>query len=420
VSRWVDIVGDANVRPGHAADAVDGVVPGWVVEPGNLGEVQACVREVASAGMALVVSGRGAHLDIGARPRRCDVLLRLARLARIVDHQAGDMTVTVEAGCALDVLDRVLAAAGQWLPLDPPRPEATTAGGLVAANLAGPLRAAHGTVRDLVLGLRTVGAEGELVAGGGRVVKNVAGYDLPKLHVGALGTVGAIVEVTWKVRPRPAREEAVVIACPTTARAADTALALRDLAVPPLWLEVAGPGGLADGPGEGAAVAVGFGGTVEEVTHGRALALACAGDLRAVAVADGAALRARLGGFALEPAAAVLRLGTLPGRVGAVMDATLERAGAAGTAVRVLAHAASGIVHVAVAEARAVAALVGELRARLGPEGGTLVVERAGPEIKAALDVWGDPGPGLALMRGLKSAFDPNGVFAPGRFVGGL
>src|SRR5207253_4337224 len=129
-----------------------------------------------------------------------------------------------------------------------------------------PLRASQGTVRDLLIGLRVVGADGALVTGGGRVVKNVAGYDLPKLHVGALGTVGVIVEATFKVRPRPAVEEAVVVACRSAREAADAALAVRDSTVAPLWLEVAG----AEGPGEGPAAVVGLGGIAEEVSEARA------------------------------------------------------------------------------------------------------------------------------------------------------
>ena len=186
--------------------------------------------------------------------------MRLDRLDRILDHQAADMTVTVESGCPLTTLQDELASAGQWLPLDPPRPERTTVGGLVAANLGGPLRASQGGVRDLLLGLHLVGAGGTLIRGGGRVVKNVAGYDLPKLHVGALGSVGVVVQATFKVRPRPEREAAVVIGCRTGPEAADAALAVRD-AIDPLWIEVAGAGGLPDGPGDGAAVAVGLGGS---------------------------------------------------------------------------------------------------------------------------------------------------------------
>src|SRR5262249_27769484 len=148
------IVGAPFARPGTAADAVDGVVPAWVVRPADLAEVASTMRAAAASGAVVVASGLGAHLDIGAPPGRIDVLLRLDRLDAVRDHQAADMTVTVEAGCSLTSLASVLANAGQWLPLDPPRPDTTTIGGLVAANLAGPLRASQGTVRDLLLGLR--------------------------------------------------------------------------------------------------------------------------------------------------------------------------------------------------------------------------------------------------------------------------
>ncbi|TMA36883.1 MAG: FAD-binding oxidoreductase, partial [Deltaproteobacteria bacterium] len=258
VIDWGGLVGAAWAAPGRADDAVDGAVPAAVVRPGGVEEVQAVVRAAAEGRQALVASGRGAHLDVGAPPARLDALVRLDRLARLIDHQAADMTVTVETGCSLACLAAALAAAGQWLPVDPPRPEDTTVGGLIAADLSGPLRASQGTVRDLLIGLRVVGADGALITGGGRVVKNVAGYDLPKLHVGALGTVGVIVEATFKVRPRPAAEEAMVVACRSAREAADAALAVRDSDADPLWLEVAGAGGLPEGPGEGAAAVVGL------------------------------------------------------------------------------------------------------------------------------------------------------------------
>ena len=389
---------------------VDGVVPASVVRPTSVAEVEAAVRAAAAEGRALVAAGRGAHLAIGAPPRRLDVLLCLERLDRVLAHEAADMTVTVEAGCSLARLAEVLAAAGQWLPLDPPCPEATTVGGLVAANLSGPLRASQGTVRDLLLGLRVVGADGALVTGGGRVVKNVAGYDLPKLHVGALGSVGVIVEATFKVRPRPACEEAVVLACPHVRAAADAALAVRD-AAEPLWLEI-----------DGTTVVVGLGGSAEEVAEGRAAvgAVAAARGLEAVEVADGAAVRARLAAFPTEPAAAVLRAAVLPLDVGATLADVEAAARAGGARVRWAAHASCGVVRVAVAEPAAVAPLVGALRPRIAAREGTLVVERAAAAVKRGLDVWGDAGSGVDLMRRIKAAFDPAGIFAPGRFVAGL
>jgi len=414
VIDWAEIVGRDFVAPGSVDDQVDGVAPDRVVRPGTVAEVQAAVR----TGAALVASGFGAHLDIGAPPRRLDVLVRLDRLDSILDHEAADMTVTVESGCPLATLQDALASAGQWLPLDPPRPQRTTVGGLIAANLGGPLRASQGGVRDLLLGLHVVGAGGTLVRGGGRVVKNVAGYDLPKLHVGALGSVGVVVQATFKVRPRPEREAAVVIGCRSGPEAAEAALVLRDV-LDPLWIEVSGAGGLPDGPGDGAAVAVGVAGLATEVEHGGRLVEehATSRGWRTVRVEDGRALRARLGEFDVEPAAALLRAATLPGKIGPLLGAVDAAAARHGASVRTLAHAANGVVRIAVARAGDVPPVVRELRPRLEADGGSLVLHRAGPAVKAAVDVWGDLGPGRHLMRRIKEAFDPDGIFAPGRFV---
>jgi glycolate oxidase FAD binding subunit len=392
-------------------DAVDGVSAQAVVTPRDVDGVRAAIVELRARPDAVVVaSGLGAHLDVGAPPSRVDLLLRTAALDRIVDHQAADMTVTVEAGCSLARLDETLAAAGQWLPLDPPAFARTTVGGLVAANLSGPLRASQGTVRDLLLGIRVVDADGALVAGGGRVVKNVAGYDLPKLHVGALGTLGVIVEATFKVRPRPEREEAGVLPAPDHAAAAELALAIRDV-LDPLWLEA---GSLEDGVG----TVVGVGGIAAEVAAARATVEEVA-RRRGVGVRwhdDGAAARRALAAFPMAPSVAVLKASVLPTDIGA----TMTRLRSLVRDVAVLAHASNGVVRARLADPSAVRRVVETLRPEIAARGGFLVVERARPEVKAGLDVWGDPGDGMALMRRVKAAFDPHGIFARGRYVGGL
>ncbi|HEY8518171.1 MAG TPA: FAD-binding oxidoreductase [Candidatus Binatia bacterium] len=403
-------------RAGTPADAVDGVVPARVLRPVSLGAARDAVRNAANAGEALLASGRGRHLAIGGVPERLDVLLQLDLLNRIREHAAADMTVTVEAGCTLATLAATLAEAGQWLPLDPPAPEETTVGGLIAANLSGPLRASQGTVRDLLLGLRWIAPDGALVAGGGRVVKNVAGYDLPKAHVGALGTLGVIVEATFKLRPRPEREGAVLLACADAASAVNAALAVRD-AVEPGWLEIAS--GTVAGVDAPFAVACGFLGVAAEVEDARARARAAADGAKAEvagALDDEPAreLRARLGGFALAPAAAVLRASTLPNRLADVLDAQAP----------CVAHAANGVARLVAQNRENAIELVRRLRVPIERAGGALVVERATPDVKHALrelgGVWGDPGDGCELMRRLKAAFDPGRALAPGRFVADL
>ena len=384
---------------------VDGVAATRVVHAESVAEVQ----EVVRAGRPLVASGLGAHLDMGAPPRGLDTLVRTDRLDRIVDHQAADMTVTVEAGCSLATLAATLGAAGQWLPLDPPRFEQTTVGGLIAANLSGPLRASQGTVRDLLLGLTVVGADGVIIHGGGRVVKNVAGYDLPKLHVGALGSLGVIVEATFKVRPRPEREAAAVL---RTDDPVGVAFEVRDV-LDPLWLEA----GTLDGDGPG--VAVGLGGIAAEIDDARrrieAIARRHAGEIAWHDTAT--ALRASFGAFAVEPVAALLRVSVLPTDIGMMIDVARD---VLGDDTPMLAHVTNGVVHMAVRDATRLASAVSTLRAAVSSRGGFVVVERATTAVKAGVDVWGDPGDGFALMRKLKATFDPGGIFAPGRCVGGL
>ncbi len=413
-------LGANTLSPAGAEDHVDGIRAELVVRPRSPEAVRQAVEVAAAHGLLLVASGRGRHLDMGAPPARCDLLLRLDLLDRVLEHRAEDLTVTVEAGCTLADLDRRLAAAGQWLPIDPPSPGETTVGGAIAAHLAGPLRASQGTVRDLLLGIETVSGEGRIVRGGGKVVKNVAGYDLPRLHVGALGSLGVILSATLKTRPRPPVERAIETWCTTPRAACDLALDIRD-AAEPFWLElVSGDGGPAT------AVLAAWAGIAEEAGDG------VARGLRAVAragrdgreVPDAAGRRAELAGFALQPAAAILRVSTLPDRTGAALEAIAAAAHAAGAGVLLAAHAASGIARAAVFDEGCVPTILCALRRRDDDPDASHIVERATPAAKRRLtgeaDPWGDPGAAAALARGVKHALDPAGILATGRLAGGL
>ncbi|MFN8599768.1 MAG: FAD-binding oxidoreductase [Candidatus Binatia bacterium] len=406
--------------------AIDGVVPSRVADAATVDEVRDAVRATAAAGGSLIACGRGRHLDVGEAPARCDLLLRVTGLSRIREHHAADMTITVDAGCTLAAIDAALAAEGQWLGLDAPAPDDTTVGGFLATNLSGPLRASHGTARDLLLGLRWISAQGELVAAGGKVVKNVAGYDLHKAHVGALGTLGVLVEATFKVRPRPPHERALIVACADPRGAVAAALDARD-AVEPAWLEAASGGVLGvEGP---AAIAVGWLGIEPELddaerrVRARLATVDGTSVVRALADAEAVALRRRLADFCLTPAAAMLRVATLPAALGDAL-ASVSPAAAESSTARWTAHAANGVARVLADDASSVARLVADTRPRLERAGGSLVVERATPDVKHALSahggVFGDPGPGRELMRRLKDAFDPGRVLSPGRHVAGI
>ena len=199
----------AAVRAGAPEDAVLGLVPARVVEPRSVEEAADALRSCAGDRLAVVFAGGGTDLALGAPPRRLDVLLRTGRMARVVEHLPADQVVTVEAGMPLAALARHLAAHGQRLALDPPFPGRTTAGGAVAANAFGPLRHRFGAPRDLVLGVTLVRADGAVVRGGGKVVKNVAGFDLPRLMVGSCGTLALLATVTFRLHPLPEAEGSV-------------------------------------------------------------------------------------------------------------------------------------------------------------------------------------------------------------------
>ena len=205
-----EIVGPAHCLGGadRAPYVVDGRTPCGVVLPGSADEVARVVRAAAAAGVPVVPWGGGTQMSRGTPPRDGALVVGLRRLSRVLEHEPGDLTATAEAGITLDALQAALGTGGQWLPLDPPAPGAATLGGVLAANAAGPRRQGYGTARDLVIGMRVVAADGQLIRAGGKVVKNVAGYDLVKLYIGSLGTLGIIVDATLKLRPRPEAEGA--------------------------------------------------------------------------------------------------------------------------------------------------------------------------------------------------------------------
>jgi glycolate oxidase FAD binding subunit len=197
-------------RPGGASDAIVGVVPSSVAEPATLDEATEVVAACARDQRHLAFAGGGTELGLGAPPERLDVLLRTTALDRIVEHAPLDQIVTVECGARIGELQRTLAAHGQRLSIDPPWADRATVGGVVASNAFGALRTRYGSIRDLIIGISFVRADGARVRGGGKVVKNVAGFDLPKLLTGSLGTLGLIATATFRLHPLPETSATIV------------------------------------------------------------------------------------------------------------------------------------------------------------------------------------------------------------------
>jgi glycolate oxidase FAD binding subunit len=364
------------------------------------------IREADARAQALTPWGRGARQHIGAAPRPDARRLELSGLDRVLDYVPSDLTITVEAGITLAAVQALLAPHQQWLPWDPPEADATV-GGLLASGACGPLRLGYGGPRDWLLGMRVALGDGRLVKSGGKVVKNVAGYDSHKLHIGALGTLGVICEVTFKLAPLPERSGTLRFAPADDAAALQIVDGLR--ACPGLPVSLA----LSAEPGAPPAVLVRYAGVAAAVERqlGAAAALAPAERL---GEGEAEALWRALASFPAPGEGLLLRAGAPVGALGGLL-AALRGRGPAGS--RLLLHG-YGLAYARwPAGPQDAAQALAALRADLGRLGGYAVVEDAPPALRSGLDLWGPPPETLALMRALKRQWDPRGVLNPGRYL---
>jgi glycolate oxidase FAD binding subunit len=414
---------------------VDGRAPEAAVFPASVEELRAVVDVAGAAGVPVVPWGGGTAMAVGAPPRRAGLVVGLRRLDRLLEHEPGDLTATVQAGMTVAALQEALRPHGQWWSLDPPDAERATVGGVIAANAAGPRRQLYGTVRDLLLGVTVVTGEGAVVRGGGKVVKNVAGYDVPKLFVGSFGTLGILVEATVKLRPRPEAERLLAL---RFERLKDAGLAVRAVLssdVIPSALELLDPEAAralaVQGVGpSGGLVVVGVDGLREQVEWqaeeldrlARAL-----GARRAEPLPDELWARLATAARAAVPTlAAVMKLVVLPSAAADTMGQGTEAARARGLQSAWTAHAGVGVLTGVLGSAggspdpQAVAAVLQEWRAMARAAEGYAVVEWAPLAVKAQVSVWDEPGGAGRLMQRIKSRLDPLGLLNPGRFVAGI
>ncbi len=402
--------------------AVDAVAPRWVARPESVDQLAAVMTIAAEEKLAVSPRGAGSALEIGAPPSRLDLVVDLSDLDAIVDYNADDLTVTVQAGLSLHALNRHLQPHRQFLPLDPPGDEHSL-GGIAAAALSGPLRFRYGTMRDLLLGVRFVQADGVVTWGGSKVVKSVTGYDVPKLMVGALGTLGVLAELTLRLHSLPEVERTWFITLPSAAAAQSLVAAVLDSTLQPSRIELMDDGALraASMPVAPLAMLVSFGGVeaavAEQGDRLARLAREVGGEARAVGgqwttTIDRKADRT------------TLRVGSLPARLSSTFE-TLRRALTPVKAAQatLAAHAGLGLWRVAVdgATPDALARLVAQLREAVADHDGYVVVTGGPVEVRRRIDPWGPiAADALGLMRSIKSTFDPDGRLNPGRCVSGL
>ena len=435
------IVGGEFVQALASLDAyrVDGRAPWAVVIPGDINQVAAVLALAHREELAIVPWGGGTTMAMGHPPERFDLVLSLARLNRVLEHEPADLTATVQAGITMDALQAQLASRRQWWPVDPPRPTTATVGGVLASNASGPKRLLYGTARDLLIGITVVHADGGISKAGGKVTKNVTGYDMMKLYIGSLGTLAVIAEATLKLRPLPPNQELIWSAFASQETAVEAAQRLLALGLVPNAVEVLNPAVTAwlrqriEGPEghEGWTLVVGIDGVEPAVVRQRreieVLSHAAAATTCWTGSDDGRLWQALQSRFRpAEPARTehvIFRVGTVRTHLGVILNQLSELGSRLNAAVELCARFGNGLVYGCVPlpvdgeePADLIRALT-EIRGDLASKRGYLVVESAPPAFKACFDCWGEVGPQVEVMAGLKRAFDPRRVLNPGRFV---
>lgn len=399
--------------------SVDDLLPAKIMQPKDTEDAARNLRLCDQSSATVVVWGGGTQMRLGSAPRRYDVAFSMGAMTRLLEYEPADLTCRAEAGMRLAELQATLGAQGQRLPLDPPHPEAATVGGMVAANTSGLSRARYGTVRDWVIGIAVAYPNGKVARAGGKVVKNVAGYDLMKLHIGALGTLGVVAEVNLKVQARPQSMATVVghFETPGPAPAVEAAMALGRQYLAPAASIVLDRNAL-----WACGLTADWRWTLALKVEGYAREVEAASDLavRAIRDAGGRAeaqsVPASFWDAARDWSAPVDEVLVL--RAIIPLTGTLSVMNGLPLDGQVMAQPAAGIVEVRVPPSGASSALR-QLRQATGADG-QVIVASAPAATKQSLDVWGPPPPGFAIMRALKEALDPTGILNPGRFVGGI
>ena len=345
-----------------------------VEKPRTAEELATMLRDAAGAGKAVVPVGGRRASGMGGVVDRCDVELQTTRLDRVIEHAPADMVVTVQAGIQLEALQAELARTGQFVPIDPFNSPGHTIGGLLATGWSGPLRLRYGSARDFLIGIRVAQADGRLASAGGRVVKNVSGYDLMKLHYGALGSLGVIVAASFKVFPKPLHD--VTVESSGGWDEAERALALPLTPV-----------------------------AVELFSDGRVLARFFGSPDAVTSTVRGLGWKEADSSVWVEHSKAApkswARIAAPRSRLRELLAGTWWASPGAGVANWSFTTAGE----------------VAEMRTRVEAAGGSLVLLAAPDDVKRAAGAWGTPPPTIDVMRRLKDAFDPGHVLNPGRFV---
>ena len=417
-----DVIGMLSSVVGHEHTtpepelSIDGLAPVVLARPGSSAEVAECLRVCAEAGAAVVPAGLMTWLESGNPLRRADVVLSLERMNRIVEYSPPDLTATAQPGVAISALNEIVKAECQWLPLDPPGSDRSSLGAIAVCASSGPLRLGFGSPRDYVIGLGLAHADGSESRSGGKVAKNVAGYDMNKLYVGSYGTLAVLTELTFKLRPLPESFQTVVLSGDFASIVHASKCILASEVMPAsMFLTRGAFAHSATAAAADWALRVRFADNGAAVQHQVDLVLKLSKGTDVI-TEDGDSMWAAV--------ADVDRLGRNSLRLSVPIPATafiIEEASTILPDCSVSADLGIGVVRLAFDSEDGVAAdVIRQLRSEVTRLGGGLVIERAGLAVRRQIDAWGEIGATAGLMRAVKERFDFKSILNPGRFVSGI
>ena len=417
---------------------VDGITPELAVAPGDVEALSQVLSFASRHGKAVTARGGGTQMALGNPASKVDLVMSLQRLNQLSLHEPGDLVASVEAGMTLEALQGELVRNGQFLPLEALLPSRATIGGVLATNASGPSRLAYGAARDWLIGIKVVRSDGVITKSGGKVVKNVSGYDLNKLYVGSLGTLGVIVEATFKLAPLPADAKTLFATYPSVSSATASAQELLRQSFAPHALHVINRQVIGRIPGlntkadHEAAVLVLFAGRRAAVERKAADSTTVMKGSGAVALeglsrAEGDAVwqsTTNLGWEEVRPLELTMKITTLPSYIDKFVE-TANSLGEPHSPAGLIVDVGSGLLRLLwwaedgspSVEANLIAR-INALREVAHHHSAHVVVERCPLEVKRHIDVWGDSLEGMDIMRRVKRQLDPAGILNPGRFVG--
>lgn len=408
------------------------------VTPASVSELSDVMRQAWESGTSMIPVGGATKLHLGNPPRSAGLAVHTCRLRGITEYEPDNLTVSVLAGTPLEELQNVLKDHGQFLPLDPPSPESATVGGLVACNTSGPLRFRYGTLRDLLIGIKVVHADGTPTKSGGKLVKNVSGYDMCKLYTGSLGTLGILVELTFKLLPKPEAVGTMLLGYVSAERALEAGQAILKQKLLPDSMEAWNGEALRAAAGRQECqpwvLMIRFGEVASAVEWQlrRLQEIACstgAEIVEAPETADSEQFWRRMSSARASAGSEtdmLVKCSVLYRSAAAAAGRMEELGRRLGARTYLFCHAGDSVLYGRYhwedgsRTTREIQDGLNSLRKHCSSSGGHCVIERVHHEVKSGLDVWGYQAPALQIMRRIKEEFDPKSLLNPGRFVGGI